>query len=141
MYIDEVREVFGPNDPGKRRARCGIVFTDGKNLMLDLSLSEYDVFLQAVQQAVVAIRHPIAREQLLQSAVQFGPVRLTTETINLGSKTREWEEVEKVFVGSGALGLRTRNGQSDSCKLKDIPNYVVLWALLRERLGDRCERT
>jgi hypothetical protein len=119
-----------------RYAYCWVIFRDRTKLSLDLSLSDYDTFLQSVQRAVAMTQLSKARQAMKSSEVKFGPVTVGPKGIALNKKWVGWDWVEKTLIGQGHFIIRSREGQNYSCPLKEVPNYLVLFILIHEQLGD-----
>src|SRR5262249_20841429 len=124
---------------GGRMAAARLVLVGGQVVTLHLALSNYDARMDAVRRGVTAARLPAAQRELAEGEVKFGPLGLTPRGLNAGRKELGWEEIDRVWVGNGCVGWRSKRGQDASCPLQDIPNYDVLLALIRAQVGNRCE--
>ena len=141
LFYDDTTFFSGPNSgvAQRRLTELRVVFEDGTKVRFGHFLSEYDRLVAGVQAAVTAALTPAARRQMSSGGAVFGPIRLMADGIATGRKTLPWDQVERVWVGNGQLGLRSTQGHSKELALKEVPNYGVLLTLLRERLGSVCE--
>jgi hypothetical protein len=139
---DEIKEVYIAEIRVRRNrtAWCRLVFADGQELAVRMSLSGYDAFLRSVQRAVTGVWLPVARRAIAAGVqVSFGPVKITSHGIGTERTAVMWHDVERVYVATGHLMIRLPSSRTYQWRLRDIPNYCVLLNLIHDLVGKRLE--
>jgi hypothetical protein len=142
VYSSDLRYESAPGVAGASGAHLAdlrVVFTDGRAVSFQPWLSNYDKLLFSVKRAVTAVQLPAARRELSAGTVRFGHIELSTKGIAFARQVTPWEEVEKVWVGKGFVGWRSRRGRAWEHPLAEVPNPELLLTLIREKVGERCE--
>jgi hypothetical protein len=109
-----------------------VVFADGETLALNKTVVGLKELSNRVQEVALVHQLPEARAQLVGSAVEFGPIQLTQEGLVIDEEVHYWEEIPALRVSGGWLTVITTDEEEKHVALKDIPNYLVLFALLGE---------
>jgi hypothetical protein len=80
-----------------------------------------------------AAMHALASKE----EVAFGPITLCGKGIEIKGDLKRWRDVEKAYVGNGHFHLEYNDSSQKSYPLSEVPNYVLMLAILHEQLGDR----
>jgi hypothetical protein len=136
------REIVREIGYGERWVR--LAFRDGVEVTFDLQLQKFGELLEYIVKATSSVLYPVYRAALDRDVADFGPVRLTRDTLTveytgeiIGLKTYAkvipWSPSIKLRVVRGSLSCEDGGKTVIGVKLAEIANYEVLLRLLQER--------
>lgn len=119
-----------------RHSRLRLVLRDGSEVSFNHGLTGYDELATVVQEQTTRALLPRYREQLTAAGrVAFGPLLLTPTALAGSDFVDHFEDITHFQVNRGWITWQTRHGQPREHALHDVPNYLVLLALVAEMSG------